>query len=163
MGLVVMSVRSQDPAPARTGYAEAVKRASSAVVNIYTSNASSNRPICRLPEFRQYCDNRMQNSLGSGVVLSADGYILTNNHLIEGADEILVAFSTGQAAAATLVGRDVETDLAVIKVAASGLPVIPTLATDGSQVGDIALAIGNPFGIGQTVSSGIISAKNRAG
>jgi serine protease DegS len=163
VGLLVMFANLFEPSTARPGYAAAVKRASPSVVNIYTSAAPADPAICRLPEFRRYCDNRMQSSLGSGVVVSSDGYILTNNHVIDGADEILVAFSTGQATVATLVGGDSETDLAVIKVAATGLPVIPTVDTDVSEVGDVALAIGNPFGIGQTVSSGIISAKGRAG
>ncbi|MFB3104601.1 MAG: S1C family serine protease, partial [Pseudomonadales bacterium] len=91
------------------------------------------------------------------------GYILTNNHVIAGADEILVGFSTGQATTATLVGSDPETDLAVIRVQASGLTPIPVGSSDEVEVGDVALAIGNPFGIGQAVSSGIISAKGRAG
>jgi serine protease DegS len=105
----------------------------------------------------------MQSSLGSGVVVRADGHILTNNHVIAGADEILVAFSNGQATTASVIGSDPETDLAVIKVEANGLHPIALGNSEAVEVGDVALAIGNPFGIGQTVSSGIISAKGRTG
>lgn len=105
----------------------------------------------------------MQSSLGSGVVVGADGFILTNVHVIDGADEILVAFADGRSAAAMLVGRDPETDLAVVRVPFTDLNPIEFGSSDDVEVGDIVLAIGNPFGIGQTVSAGIISAKGRAG
>jgi serine protease DegS len=139
------------------------------VVNIYSSKVLT-PPICELPRFQEWCDrfsgpeeNHMQSSLGSGVIVHEDGYILTNNHVIAGADEILVAFNNGQATTATVVGNDPETDLAVIQVEATGLNPIPIGASGAVEVGDVALAIGNPFGIGQTVSSGIISAKGRTG
>ncbi|HEX7036839.1 MAG TPA: trypsin-like peptidase domain-containing protein [Pseudomonadales bacterium] len=170
VGLVVMvAARLGTDAPDKPGYADAVKRAAPAVVNIYSSKLLT-PPICELPRFREWCDrysgsgpNHMQSSLGSGVIVREDGYILTNNHVIAGADEILVAFNNGQATTATVVGSDPETDLAVIKVDAQGLRPIPLGASDRVEVGDVALAIGNPFGIGQTVSSGIISAKGRTG
>ncbi len=170
VGLVVMFAGTgSEPPAAKPGYAEAVKRAAPAVVNIYSSKVLT-PPICQLPRFKEWCDrfsgtegNHMQSSLGSGVVVREDGYILTNNHVIAGADEILVAFSNGQATTATVVGSDPETDLAVIKVEAQGLRPIPIGQSDTVEVGDVALAIGNPFGIGQTVSYGIISAQGRTG
>jgi serine protease DegS len=169
VGLAVMLLSPAGGTPATPGYAAAVKRAAPGVVNIYSTKVVAPR-ICQLPRFREWCDrfsgdgsSHMQSSLGSGVIVRDDGYILTNNHVIAGADEILVAFSDGQATTATLVGSDPETDLAVIHVQASGLTPIPVGSSDTAEVGDVALAIGNPFGIGQTVSSGIISAKGRAG
>jgi len=169
VGFAVMLVMHFDTTSSKPGYATAVKRAAPSVVNISTSKLVA-PPICQLPRFRDWCSRfstdgsrRMNNSLGSGVIVSEDGYILTNNHVIAGADEILVGFSNGQATTATLVGSDPETDLAVIRVQASGLTPIPVGSSDEVEVGDVALAIGNPFGIGQAVSSGIISAKGRAG
>jgi serine protease DegS len=170
VGLVVMLATKAGPAPSsKPGYAQAVKRAAPAVVNIYSSKLLT-PPICQLPRFQEWCDrfsgeeqNHMQSSLGSGVIVREDGYILTNNHVIAGADEILVAFNNGQATTATVIGSDPETDLAVIRVEASGLRPISLGASADVEVGDVALAIGNPFGIGQTVSSGIISAKGRTG
>ncbi len=154
---------------AMPGYAEAVRQATPSVVNIYTS-AVIRPPFCSIPRYRDWCEsylkrngNRRSSSLGSGVIVGADGYILTNYHVVANADEVLVAFHTGQATAATLVGGDAETDLAVIKVAAKDLPAIALGSAENTRVGDIALAIGNPFGFGQTVSAGIISAKGRAG
>jgi serine protease DegS len=169
VGLAVMLFGQSQPQTTKPGYAAAVKRAAPAVVNIYSSKVVT-PPICQLPRFREWCNrfsgagrNHMQSALGSGVIVREDGYILTNNHVIAGADEILVAFADGQATTASLVGGDPETDLAVIRVQARGLTAIPMGSSDALEVGDLALAIGNPFGIGQTVSSGIISAKGRAG
>ncbi len=157
-----MKGRSND-----SGYAQAVARAAPSVVNIYSSK-SVQPPICNLPRYREWCERfrdraRQESSLGSGVVVHADGYVLTNDHVISEADEILVAFNNGQATSATVIGRDPETDLAVIKIEARNLPPIAIASSEDVAVGDIALAIGNPFGIGQTVSQGIISAKSRAG
>lgn len=154
-----------------TGYSAAVSKAAPSVVNIYTSKVIEQRvsPICQLPRFRDLCEmykgngRRMQSSLGSGVVISADGYILTNNHVIADADEILVAFMDGHTETAQVVGADPETDLAVIRVPGDQHTPITVGDSDAVSVGDIALAIGNPFGFGQTVSMGIISAKGRAG
>ncbi len=170
VGLAVMlTSNGMSGSAAKPGYAEAVKRAAPGVVNIYSSKVLT-PPICQLPRFAEWCERYMdgpgsttQSSLGTGVVVREDGYILTNNHVIAGADEILVAFNNGQATTAAVIGSDPETDLAVIKVEASGLQPIAPSATDQVEVGDVALAIGNPFGIGQTVSAGIISAKGRTG
>lgn len=153
------------------GYADAVSAAEPSVVNIYSSKVVHTRanPICELPRYRELCDTanisnrRMQNSLGSGVIVRSDGYILTNAHVIDGADEILVAFFDGQTAPATIIGMDAETDLALIQAQADNLRPINVGSSDDARVGDIVLAIGNPFGIGQTVSMGIISAKGRYG
>ncbi len=170
VGLAVTMAMRAGPAPsAKAGYALAVKRAAPAVVNIYSTKVLA-PPICQLPRFKEWCDRfsggekeHMQSSLGSGVIVREDGYILTNNHVVAGADEILVAFNNGQATTASVIGSDAETDLAVIKVEANGLRPIPLGSSADVEVGDVALAIGNPFGIGQTVSSGIISAKGRTG
>jgi serine protease DegS len=126
-------------------------------------------PICDLPQFQEFCERlaisnrRLQNSLGSGVIVRSDGFILTNAHVIADADEILVAFHDGRTARATFAGSDPETDLAVIRVDHAELVPIPIGSSDDARVGDMVLAIGNPFGIGQTVSLGIISAKGRYG
>ena len=161
-------------------FADLVEEVSPAVVNITTTTVidlsdSDDLPI--VPEgspfedfFRDFEDrqqernrSRKSQALGSGFFISEDGYVVTNNHVIAGADEILVAFADGQATTATVVGSDPETDLAVIRVQVRGLTAIPMGSSDDLEVGDLVLAIGNPFGIGQTVSSGIISAKGRAG
>ncbi|MCZ6641560.1 MAG: trypsin-like peptidase domain-containing protein [Gammaproteobacteria bacterium] len=169
VGLAVMFAMSVDTGSSRPGYSAAVKQASPSVVNIYSSKYVT-PPICQLPSFRDWCSRfstpgsgRMKSSLGSGVIVHEDGYILTNRHVIAGADEILVGFANGQATTASLIGSDPGTDLAVIRVQATGLTPISVGSSDDVEVGDLALAIGNPFGIGQTVSSGIISAKGRAG
>jgi serine protease DegS len=164
-----LALEAPGSAAVKPGYATAVKRAAPSVVNIYSTKMS--RPaICEQPRFREWCNrfagiggSRMQSSLGSGVVVGADGFILTNVHVIEGADEILVAFADGRSTAAMLVGRDPETDLAVVRVPFNDLNPIEFGSSDDVEVGDVVLAIGNPFGIGQTVSAGIISAKGRAG
>jgi serine protease DegS len=121
-----------------------------------------------LPRYRQWCASlegggagRRENSLGSGVIVRADGYIVTNDHVIADADEILVGLSSGQLLQADVIGRDAETDLAVIRVTAEGLAGLKVARSGEVRVGEVALAIGNPFGIGQTVSQGIISAVGR--
>ena len=148
----------------KPGFASAVAVAAPAVVNIHTRTVRQANPICRFYKHlcQRFGDNaQVQRSLGSGVILRADGHILTNEHVVKGADEILVMFANGKIANAAVIGSDPHTDLAVIKVSASNLPVVP-LATDDAEVGDIALAIGNPFGLGHSVSQGIISAFARA-
>ena len=154
--------------PALAGsYRNAAGRAMPAVVNILTSKSlGQNHPLLRDPFFRRFFgdrlpDNEQQSSLGSGVIVSPDGYILTNNHVIEAADEIQVVLADGRKAAAKVVGTDPETDLAVIRIAAESLPVIVLGHADQARVGDVVLAIGNPFGVGQTVTMGIISALGR--
>ncbi len=150
-------------------YSDAVNVASPAVVNIYTRTLVQQRsPLLDDPFFRNFYDRRslpqrqrIESSLGSGVILSPQGYIATNNHVIAGADSIVVALKDGREFTATLVGSDPETDLAVLKVEMDDLPSITLTDSDNLQVGDVTLAIGNPFGVGQTVTMGIISATGR--
>lgn len=161
----------QPDMPRTTGFADAVARAAPAVVNIYSSKRlpPSQHPICQMPQFRDMCDalqggrGNVQSSLGSGVVVRSSGYVLTNHHVISDADQIRVHFTSGEQRLGRLVGSDPETDLAVIQVDANDLTAINVAAPDSFRVGDIALAIGNPFGIGQTVSLGIVSATGRYG
>ncbi|MYM71543.1 Do family serine endopeptidase [Duganella dendranthematis] len=160
---------SKPPLSAGGSYRAAAARAMPAVVNIITSKAPKRgkHPLLRDPFFKKFFDNRdrddddEESSLGSGVIVSAQGYILTNNHVVEGADEIEVVLADGRKAAAKLVGTDPETDLAVIKITLDKLPVIVLGQAEQAQVGDVVLAIGNPFGVGQTVTMGIISALGR--
>jgi len=105
---------------------------------------------------------RREGALGSGVVVSADGYILTNNHVVEGSRQVEIEMTDGRTMKATVVGADAPSDLAVLKVEAKSLPTLPLADSDGVRVGDIALAVGNPLGVGQTVTMGIVSAKGRA-
>ena len=154
---------------AATGsYSEAARRAMPAVVNINTSKLerAPRGPLSEDPLLRRFFGDRSgaprpQATLGSGVIVSADGYILTNNHVIEAADEIQVALADGRKATAKVVGTDPETDLAVIKVALTNLPVITFGRDEDARVGDVVLAIGNPFAVGQTVTMGIVSALGR--
>ncbi len=152
------------------GFADAVQLASHSVVNIYTSTrrARPDNPLCALPLFREECERhsrsaRATTSLGSGVIVSSAGYILTNNHVVANADQILVGFDDASTAPARVIGTDGETDLAVLHVDREGLQPIAFASSQATRVGDIVLAIGNPFGFSQTVSMGIISAKGRFG
>lgn len=156
------------PGSGPVSYAAAVEQAAPAVVNLYTARLVSNpnHPLTRDPGLRPFFgDNsqqqRMESSLGSGVILSELGYILTNNHVVEGADQIIVALKDGRETYARVVGTDPETDLAVLKIALDGLPAIRLGDSDEIRIGDVSLAIGNPFGVGQTVTMGIISATGR--
>ncbi|MBI1890170.1 MAG: Do family serine endopeptidase [Burkholderiales bacterium] len=149
-------------------YRDAAKRAMPSVVNIYTSKGSRSQrnPMLDDPFFRKFFGDRQdqeekQFSLGSGVIVSTQGYILTNNHVVEAADEIEVALADGRKAVAKVVGADSETDLAVVKIDLPSLPAITLGRLEQSRVGDAVLAIGNPFGVGQTVTQGIISALGR--
>ncbi|PRA26335.1 Do family serine endopeptidase AlgW [Pseudomonas poae] len=150
-------------------YADAVVIAAPAVVNLYTTKVINKpaHPLFEDPQFRRYFgDNgpkqrRMESSLGSGVIMSPEGYILTNNHVTTGADQIVVALRDGRETLARVVGSDPETDLAVLKIDLKSLPSITIGRSEGLRVGDVALAIGNPFGVGQTVTMGIISATGR--
>jgi serine protease DegS len=153
-------------------YADAVKRASSAVVNIYTRTKIQDRRqrLIEDPLFRHFFNSadiprqeRMQSALGSGVIVSENGYLLTNNHVIRGADEIVVQLQDGRETQAKLVGVDEENDLAVLSIQAEKLTAIAIGSPRSAQVGDVVLAIGNPFGMGQTVTQGIISATGRHG
>ena len=154
-------------------YSAAVKVAAPAVVNIFTTQKVKqvNHPFINDPTFREFFGNQLpdqftqdknENSLGSGVIVREDGYILTNNHVIEQADQIVVALHDGRRALAKVIGSDPETDLAVIKIELNQLPVLP-FKLSGNEIGDVVLAIGNPFGVGQTVTQGIISATGRNG
>ncbi|HEY0846755.1 MAG TPA: Do family serine endopeptidase [Noviherbaspirillum sp.] len=151
--------------PAQNSYREAAKRAMPAVVNIFTTKGARQpkSPFMDDPLFRRFFGEQedRQFSLGSGVVVSPEGYILTNNHVIETADEIEIAFADGRKAVAKVVGTDPETDLAVVKINLQNLPAITLGHVDQAKVGDVVLAIGNPFGVGQTVTMGIISALGR--
>jgi serine protease DegQ len=156
--------------PIRSGsYSEAVRRATPAVVNIFTSKEvkSPQHPFLNDPLFRHFFGDRLDaesqraSSLGSGVVVGARGYILTNHHVVEAADEIEVALADGKKFKARLVGSDPETDLAVLQVSNASLPSITFGDADSVRVGDVVLAIGNPFGVGQTVTMGIVSALGR--
>ena len=155
-------------APA-TSYSGAARRASPAVVSITASKAPERRPGSPRsddPVFQFFFGDRSRQSepqvgLGSGVIVSSDGYLLTNNHVIEGADDVEVMLTDGRQARAKLVGTDPESDLAVLKIELDRLPAIAFGDADQLQVGDVVLAIGNPFGVGQTVTSGIVSALGR--
>jgi serine protease Do len=117
----------------------------------------------RAPMPRRNFEVPRQQGIGSGVVVTKDGYILTNNHVVDGADEVKVALTDGREFTAKVIGRDPKTDIAVIKIDAKDLPAVPIANSDKVEVGDVVLAIGNPFGIGQTVTTGIVSATGRGG
>ena len=163
-----VSVLQAPRMPALAGsYRAAAGRAMPAVVNILTSKSlGKNHPLLKDPFFRRFFGDRapqdeQQASLGSGVIVSPDGYILTNNHVIEAADDIQVVLADGRKAPAKVVGTDPETDQAEISIDATSLPVMVLGHSDQARVGDVVLAIGNPFGVGQTVTMGIISAMGR--
>lgn len=149
-------------------YAAAVRASSPAVVNIYTKRVVTERlPALGIeqffgnaaqPRYRQ----RVQQALGSGVIVDRSGHIITNHHVIAEADQIRVQLADGRSADASVVGRDPDTDLAVLKIDLKDLPMIKLGRSDTLQVGDAVLAIGNPFGLSQTVTHGIVSAKDRA-
>lgn len=155
-------------------YSYAAKKAMPAVVNIFTSKKAELKPHQKYlddPAFRRFFGDQFddmeppsqpENSLGSGVIVSDQGLILTNNHVIATADEIEIALSDGRKMSAKIVGTDPDTDLALIKVDASNLPAITFASSDKLNVGDVVLAIGNPFGVGQTVTQGIVSALGRS-
>jgi serine protease DegQ len=168
----VVALRETAPSPtlpARSNsYSEAVQRAVPAVVNIYTAKEArgARHPFLNDPLFRQFFGENLNESqrsqgLGSGVIVSDKGYILTNQHVVEAADEIEVALSNGRRLKARPVGSDPDTDLAVLQVDASDLPAITFGDDAGLKLGDVVLAIGNPFGIGQTVTMGIVSGLGR--
>ncbi len=146
-------------------YSAAAQRATPAVVSITASKAPPRSPHNEDPWFKFFFgeqdQGRPQVGLGSGVIVSPEGYLLTNNHVIEGADDIEVLLSDGRQAKAKLVGTDPETDVAVLKIELDKLPTITFGSADTAKVGDVVLAIGNPFGVGQTVTSGIVSALGR--
>ena len=142
----------------------AAQKASAAVVSISTSQAAKKKPNANDPWFKFFYGDQgseAQGGLGSGVIVSQSGYILTNNHVVEGADEIEVVLNDSRHTMAKVVGTDPDSDLAVLKIGLDKLPTIVLGNSDTIQVGDQVLAIGNPFGVGQTVTSGIVSALGR--
>ena len=160
---VTQAVSAQAPG-GRLGesFRAAVAKAGPSVVNIYTRRAPRGGPS---PLYRYFYGEEPpespEMSLGSGVIVSERGYVLTNNHVIEGADQIAIVFADGQAVQAKVVGADPETDLAVLLTDLKNPKPIAFAAKDSAQVGDVVLAIGNPFGVGQTVTQGIVSALGR--
>lgn len=166
-----VSIReSSEPTSSQNTYRQASQRAMPSVVNIFTTKAArqTSHPLSNDPLFRHFFGDAdpgqqddKQFSLGSGVIVSPEGYILTNNHVIESADEIEVALADGRKVSAKLIGTDPETDLAVIKIGLKNLPAITLGRLESTKVGDVVLAIGNPFGVGQTVTMGIVSALGR--
>ncbi|MCL1860035.1 MAG: trypsin-like peptidase domain-containing protein [Proteobacteria bacterium] len=151
-------------APNPASYASAAQRALPAVVHIYTRQTAKvpDHPLMNDPIFRHFFSTPERAGLGSGVIIDPQGFVLTNNHVIENADEIEAVLNDGRKFEARLIGRDPETDLAVLRLANTGsLPTIAFAPADSLAVGDVVLAIGNPFGIGQTVTMGIASALGR--
>ena len=156
-------------------YADAVSSSAASVVTIYTSKTIEEKPhpLLEDPIFGQFFGEQLQRrqrsrtetNLGSGVIIGSEGYILTNQHVIEGADEILIALPDGRGSEAVLVGQDYETDIAILQIPISGLEGIRIASSGDLNVGDVVLAIGNPLNVGQTVTMGIISAtgRNRVG
>jgi serine protease DegS len=151
-------------------YAEAVDIAAPAVVNIHSrKTVIQSSPLLDDPFFRRFFGDQLgtpqkreETSLGSGVIVNEHGFILTNNHVIDGAEEIRVTLRDGRTTEAKVIGKDTEADLAVLKVDLDNLPVITLGKSDALRVGDVVLAIGNPFGVGQTVTQGIVSATGRS-
>jgi serine protease DegQ len=172
-GNVSIQQVSTDHAPPGRGeapasYGEAARLAMPAVVSIYTAKEIRAPQFQDDPLFERFFGNRGRtgspervSGLGSGVVATRDGYVLTNNHVVQAADEIAVALPDGRKLAAKVVGTDPETDLAVLRVEAANLPAVTFGRSENLAVGDVVLAIGNPFGVGQTVTMGIVSALGR--
>ena len=166
---VALQEAPSDSTPGQGSYRNAAKRAMPSVVNVFTTKEAKqpNNPFMDDPFFKKFFGDHQgdqeekQFSLGSGVIVSSEGFILTNNHVVEAADEIEVALADGRKAVAKVVGTDPETDLAVVKVDLPNLPAITLGHSEQARVGDVVLAIGNPFGVGQTVTMGIVSALGR--
>ena len=169
--VVQSAAPSAQPAVRTSSYSDAVQRAAPSVVNIFTSKEirAPRHPLLNDPIFRRFFGDQLPDeaqrasSLGSGVIVSTSGYVLTNHHVVEAADEIEVALADGKKLLAKLVGNDPETDIAVLRVNSENLPAISFGSSETLRVGDVVLAIGNPFGVGQTVTSGIVSALGRTG
>ena len=171
--IVVKQVESSARLSLTGSYSYAAKKAMPSVVNIFTSKKVAVNPHQKYledPNFRQFFGDQLddldgqsqpENSLGSGVIVSEQGLILTNNHVVAAADEIEIALADGRKMSAKVVGTDPDTDLALITVNADHLPAITFASSDRLSVGDVVLAIGNPFGVGQTVTQGIVSALGR--
>jgi Do/DeqQ family serine protease len=169
--VVQSSAQTTAAATRALSYSDAVRRATPSVVNIFTSKEirSPRHPLLNDPLFRRFFGDQLPDeaqrasSLGSGVIVSNTGYILTNHHVVEAADEIEVGLADGKKLLAKVIGNDPETDLAVLRVTSESLPSISFGSSETLAVGDVVLAIGNPFGVGQTVTSGIVSALGRTG
>lgn len=164
IGVDPVAIRYSDP----ISYAQAVKRAAPSVVNIYTRTIprQNNHPLLNHPLFRSLYEQQQQRglgSLGSGVIMNTQGFIVTSYHIVGNVDEILVLLYDGRVVPATIVGTDPETDLAVLKITSDKLQGITLGNPNQIQIGDVVLAIGNPFGMGQTVTQGIVSATRRYG
>src|SRR6516165_3330411 len=175
---------ARDPG-SRSSYAPIVQKVAPSVVKIFVTTETSERPMSGMSGrgndfFRRFFGDQfgpgnrgfdgdgdgdggpqLQHALGSGVIVSPDGYILTNNHVVKNAKEIQVALNDGRTFTAKVIGTDSQTDIALIRVQADNLSALTFADSDKVNVGDVVLAVGNPFGVGQTVSSGIVSAKNR--
>ena len=170
-GQVVLLQETSTPVstPHVASFSDAAKKAMPAVVNIYTSKEMRQRgaladdPLLRryFPDLAERMPKQRATSLGSGVIVSSEGYVLTNNHVIEGADDIQLVLADGRRFGARVRGTDPESDLAVLKAEGEGFPAITFGSLDRVQVGDFVLAIGNPFGFGNTVTLGIVSALGR--
>ena len=159
-------------APFITSYADAAQVALPSVVNIYTSRTVhvESHPLLEDPVFKRFLNNngirqrdKIERSLGSGVIISSNGYVLTNNHVIDEADRIRVLLADGRERLATVIGSDAPTDLAVLKIDLDNLTPAIFANPKTIRIGDVVLAIGNPYGIGQTVTQGIVSATGRHG
>jgi serine protease DegQ len=167
-GAIPGSAPEQGQTGAGLSYAAAAKRAMPSVVNIYTSSKSAASPMADDPAFKKYFGDEGDSpreggpSLGSGVIVSEKGFVLTNNHVVESADEIEVALADGRKANAVVVGTDPDTDLAVLRIDLPDLPIMKFGQVDQLHVGDVVLAIGNPFGFGSSVTMGIVSAIGRS-
>lgn len=168
----IKETHSDNDRQAVFSYAHGVEQAAPSVVNIYTRTIVSDKehssPLLEDPLYRHYYQSqqpprreRIQSSLGSGVIISDKGYVVTNNHVIAEADSVVVALRDGREAVAKIVGADPETDIAVLKIDLPNLPAITLSSSTDLHVGDVVLAIGNPYGVGQTVTQGIISATDR--
>ncbi len=181
-----LNVPLQESSVARDGlprgsYAPIVQQVAPAVVKIETTTTIKGPEVQNFPGFndpfwRQFFGDQfgqalppqslgpeVEHGLGSGVIVTSDGYILTNNHVVDGAKNVMVTLPDGREFTGKVVGRDPKTDIAVVKIDARDLPVVAMADSHNVQVGDVVLAIGNPFGVGETVTEGIVSAKNRDG
>lgn len=172
--IIVKQIEPSTTKTSANSYSHAAKKAMPAVVNIFTTQIASKSPHQKYlddPIFRHFFGDQLddldtpsqpENSLGSGVIVSEQGLILTNNHVIATADQIEVALTDGRKMTAKVVGTDPDTDLALIKIEAEDLPAITFASSEKLNIGDVVLAIGNPFGVGQTVTQGIVSALGRS-
>ncbi len=170
IGLQQAPLVASAPRQGPYSYANAVATAAPAVANLYTTKViekTEQQPLSKDPLFQRFFNDnlprqrRMESSLGSAVIMSSEGYLLTNNHVTANAEQIVVALKDGRETLARVIGSDPETDLAVLKIDLADLPAITLGHSDRIRVGDVTLAIGNPFGVGQTVTMGIISATGR--